>query len=99
MRQPSSLGLGGTSGRTEGAATFAWTATVVYHRVMQRAGYSLPVPSPAELERQARDRHSALVEKKYASSLTAEEREELLRLEQRLDQAEAEFYEPIEGKL
>ena len=55
--------------------------------------------APVDLERQARDRYAELVEKKYASALSAVEQAEMLRLQVYLDQAEARFYEPIERKL
>ncbi len=58
-----------------------------------------PLIALSDLENQARDRYSALVEKKYAASLTEVEREEMLLIEEFLDRSEAEFYEPIENKL
>ena len=55
--------------------------------------------APVDLERQARDRYAELVERKYASVLSAAEQAEMLRLQAYLDQAEAKFYKPIERKL
>jgi hypothetical protein len=52
-----------------------------------------------KVDRQAQDRYAALVEKKYSSSLSDAEREEMLRLQERLDRAEAPFYEPIQRRL
>ena len=55
--------------------------------------------APVDLEPQARDRYSELVEKKYASALSAAEQAEMVRLQACLDRAEARYYEPIEMKL
>lgn len=59
----------------------------------------MPSEQPIDLESQARDRYSELVEKKYASSLSDAERAEMLRLQPYLDEVEAEFYEPAKKML
>ena len=59
----------------------------------------MPSEQPIDLESQARDRYSELVEKKYASSLSDAERAEMLRLQAYLDEVEAEFYEPAKKML
>jgi hypothetical protein len=48
---------------------------------------------------QARERHADLVDKKFGSFLTDAEQAELLRLRVYLDEADSEFYKPIEEKL
>ncbi len=66
----------------------AWMASFMNHLPEQ----------PVDLD-QTRDRHAELVDKKYGSFLTETEQEELLRLRVYLDEAQAEFYKPIEKKL
>lgn len=53
---------------------------------------------PVELDR-ARERHAALVDKKFGSALSSAEQAELLHLQLYLDEADAKFYEPIKKKL
>jgi hypothetical protein len=50
-------------------------------------------------EERARERYAELVDKKFSSSLSESEEEELRRLQLCLDEAEAELYGPIEGEL
>ena len=45
------------------------------------------------------ERHSFLVDKRFASGLTLEEEHELKATEHMLDIGEAEFYEPIKRRL
>ncbi|HKI06730.1 MAG TPA: hypothetical protein VKK31_32430 [Thermoanaerobaculia bacterium] len=55
--------------------------------------------NPIEMGRQARDRYAYLVDKKFSSTLSESEQEELSRLRVHLDEADAKFYEPIERHL
>jgi hypothetical protein len=48
---------------------------------------------------EARKQYSALVDKKFAGTLSAAEQAELVRLETALDEAEAKVYRPFERTL
>jgi hypothetical protein len=48
---------------------------------------------------QTQERYSMLVEKKYGAGLSEAEKEEMLRLERRLDASDADFYAPVERRL
>lgn len=58
-----------------------------------------PSEKPVDVESQARDRYAELVDKKFSSSLSEDEGEELARLQVYLDEADAKFYQPIERRL